>query len=46
MIMISDEVPEVFRHAHRVLVMRDGRIVGEYGPVKISEATLREAIDA
>lgn len=45
-IMISDEIPEVFCHTHRVLVMRDGRIGGEYDPVKISEATLREAVDA
>ena len=45
-IMISDEVPEVFCNAHRVLVMRDGRIVGEYEPAAISEATLQDAIDA
>ncbi len=45
-IMISDEVSEVFCNAHRVLVMRDGRIVGEYEPAAISEATLQEAIDA
>jgi len=45
-IMISDEIPEVFCHAHRVLVMRDGRIVGEYRPIEITEATLREAVDA
>ena len=45
-ILISDEIPEVFCHAHRVLVMRTGRIVGEYEPVGISEAALREAVDA
>ena len=44
--MISDEIPEVFCHTHRVLVMRDGRIVGEYRPADIMEATLREAVDA
>ena len=44
-IMISDEIPEVFCHAHRVLVMQDGKIVGEYHPAKIDEATLREAVD-
>lgn len=45
-ILISDEIPEVFCHAHRVLVMRTGRIVGEYEPVGISELALREAVDA
>jgi simple sugar transport system ATP-binding protein len=45
-ILISDEIPEVFCHTHRVLVMRDGRMVGEYEPVRSSEAALREAVDA
>lgn len=45
-LMISDEIPEVFCHTHRVLVMRDGRIVGEYRPAEITEAALREAVDA
>lgn len=45
-IMISDEIPEVFCHAHRVLVMRDGRIAGEYRPTEITETTLRDAVDA
>ncbi len=45
-IMISDEIPEVFCHAHRVLVMREGRIVGEYQPLQTTEAALREAVDA
>jgi len=45
-IMISDEIPEVYCHAHRVLIMREGRIVGEYEPLKITETTLRDAVDA
>ena len=45
-IMISDEIPEVYCHAHRVLVMREGLIVGEYEPLKVREATLRDAVDA
>lgn len=45
-ILISDEIPEVYCHTHRVLVMRDGRIVGEYEPTRIAEATLQEAVDA
>ncbi len=45
-IMISDEIPEVFHHADRVLVMRDGRIRGEFLPRESSEAALRELVDA
>ena len=45
-IMISDEIPEVYCHSHRVLVMRDGRIYGEYSPLKMTEAELQEAVDA
>jgi simple sugar transport system ATP-binding protein len=45
-ILISDEIPEVFCHAHRVLIMRGGRIIGEHRPAEIEEATLREAVDA
>ena len=45
-IMISDEIPEVYCHTHRVLVLRDGRITGEYRPLHTTEAELREAVDA
>ena len=45
-IMISDEIPEVYCHSHRVLVMREGRICGEYSPLKMTEAELQEAVDA
>ena len=45
-IMISDEIPEVLYHSHRILVMHAGRITGEYRPDHVSEADLREAIDA
>ena len=44
--MISDEIPEVLYHSHRILVMQQGRVVGEYHPGAISETALREAIDA
>ena len=40
-ILISDEVPEVYFHADRVLHMAQGRIVGEYVP----SATTLEAIE-
>ncbi len=45
-IMISDEIPEVLYHSDRILVMRDGRITGEYLPHRTTEAELREAVYA
>ena len=45
-IMISDEVPEVFYHCHRVLVMREGRIAGSFAPHAAREADIEEAVDA
>ena len=44
-ILISDEVPEVFYNAHRILHMRKGRIVGEYRPGEISEKELAVRIN-
>ena len=44
-LLISDEIPEVFYHAHRVLVMRRGRLVGECVPHHSSEAQLEALID-
>jgi len=45
-IMISDEIPEVYYHCHRVLVMRDGRLAGEFVPREVAEATLKDAVNA
>ncbi len=45
-IMISDEIQEVFYHADRVLIMRDGRLDGEFAPSRGSELELRQALDA
>jgi simple sugar transport system ATP-binding protein len=45
-LLISDEIPEVFYHADRVLIMRQGRIVGECRPHSSSEAELRDAVNA
>ena len=45
-LLISDEVPEVFYHAHRVLVMRRGRLAAECVPHASSEAELQELVDA
>jgi simple sugar transport system ATP-binding protein len=44
--LISDEIPEVFYHAHRVLVMRRGRLAGECVPHASSEAELQALVDA
>lgn len=45
-IMISDEIPEVFYHSHRVLVMKAGTIQGEYTPGICTEEELKEAVNA
>jgi simple sugar transport system ATP-binding protein len=45
-LLISDEIPEVFYHAHRVLVMRRGRIVDQCIPHQSSEAELQAVVDA
>jgi simple sugar transport system ATP-binding protein len=45
-LLISDEVAEVFYHAHRVLVMRRGRLAGECIPHESSEAELQAVVDA
>ncbi|WP_442504189.1 sugar ABC transporter ATP-binding protein [Marinivivus vitaminiproducens] len=45
-VVISDEVGEIFATCDRVLHMRAGRIVGEETPGRISEHALEEAIYA
>jgi simple sugar transport system ATP-binding protein len=35
-LLISDEIPEVYFNADRILHMRDRRIVGEYRPNQVS----------
>jgi simple sugar transport system ATP-binding protein len=45
-LMISDEVPEVFYHSHRILIMRNGRLMGEYNPLLSSESKVSEAVYA
>ncbi len=44
-LLISDEIPEVLYHSHRILVMRQGRIVGTFMPRETSEAELRKAVN-
>ena len=45
-ILISDEIPEVYFNADRVLVMREGRLASEFDPGAVSEASLAEAVFA
>jgi simple sugar transport system ATP-binding protein len=45
-LLISDEIDEVYFNTDRVLHMRGGRIVGEYVPGAVPEASLREAVYA
>ena len=45
-LLISDEVPEVYFNCDRVLHMRNGRIAGEFIPGQANEAQLSEALRA
>ena len=45
-ILISDEVPEVYFNADRVLHMAQGRIVGEYIPSATTLEAIEEAVYA
>jgi simple sugar transport system ATP-binding protein len=45
-LMISDEIPEVLYHSHRVLVMRDGRLTTDVPADSTSETALRAAVNA
>lgn len=45
-LMISDEVPEVYYNCDRVLHMRDGELVGAFVPGEHSEAHITKAVYA
>lgn len=45
-LLISDEIPEVYFNAHRVLHMREGRIVGEFKPAETTRGAIAEAVYA
>jgi simple sugar transport system ATP-binding protein len=45
-LLISDEVSEVFYHAHRVVVMRRGRLISECIPHTSTEEKLQAVVDA
>jgi simple sugar transport system ATP-binding protein len=44
-ILISDEVPEVLHHTHRILIMREGRISANLVASRTSESEIEAAID-
>ncbi len=45
-LMISDEIPETYYNADRILHMRGGRIVGSYAPVAADIADIELAVNA
>jgi simple sugar transport system ATP-binding protein len=45
-LMISDEIPELYHNSDRILHMREGRIVGEYRPGEVPMAAIEAAVHA
>ena len=45
-ILITDEVEEALHQSHRIIVMRSGKISAVYAPTQVTEAELRDAINA
>ena len=43
-LLISDEVPEVYHNADRILHMRGGRVAGEYRPGAIDLEALEGVV--
>ncbi len=44
-LMISDEIPEVYANCDRILHMRGGRLAGEFVPGRDEEASIRRAVN-
>lgn len=45
-IMISDEIPEVFQNCNRALVMRKGRLVAEFDTARATEKEIQDCVYA
>lgn len=45
-LLISDEVPEVYYNCDRVLHFSGGSVIGEYLPGQVSQQQLAEAVNA
>ena len=43
-VIISDDIPEVLNNCNRVLIMRKGRIVGEFGGKSLTEDMLNQKL--
>ncbi|MFN2234311.1 MAG: sugar ABC transporter ATP-binding protein [Anaerolineales bacterium] len=44
-LLISDEVPEVFQNTNRILVMHKGRLAGEFVTAQTSPSAIQDLID-
>ncbi|EKO3557615.1 MULTISPECIES: sugar ABC transporter ATP-binding protein [Vibrio] len=44
-IMVSDEIPEVFYNSHRVIVMKEGRFTHDFYPAYSTEQEIMEAVN-
>ncbi len=45
-LMISDEIPEVYHNCGRVLVMRKGRLVAEFDTAQVTEREIQDCVYA
>ncbi|WP_421187982.1 sugar ABC transporter ATP-binding protein [Aeromonas enteropelogenes] len=45
-LMVSDEIPEVYYNSHRVIVMKEGRFTHEFTPSNCTEQEIMEAVNA
>lgn len=45
-LMVSDEIPEVYYNSHRVIVMKEGRFTHEFKPSSCTEQEIMEAVNA
>jgi simple sugar transport system ATP-binding protein len=43
-VIISDDIPEVLNNCNRILIMRRGRIVGEFGGKSLTEDLLTQKL--
>lgn len=45
-IMVSDEIPEVYYNSHRVIVMKEGEFTHNFLPTQCTEQEISEAVNA
>lgn len=45
-IVISDDIPELIENCNRIIVMKQGRLTGEYSNKKVTEQELMSAVTA